>query len=80
MKKEEPKQEVKLKDPNTCEHFKEVGCIKDICTCYTLVPKQETLEEREWLPIFKEYAKDNECNLYTFFNWLETNYNSPTKK
>lgn len=42
--------------------------------------KQATIEEREWLPIFKEYVKDNECNLYTFFNWLETNYNSPTKK
>jgi hypothetical protein len=25
---------------NTCEHFKEVGCIKDICTCNT-GPKQE---------------------------------------
>jgi hypothetical protein len=42
--------------------------------------REETLEEREWFPIFKEYVKDNECNLYTFFNWLETNYNSPTKK
>jgi len=31
------KKEIQLKDPNTCEHFKEVGCIKDICTCYTLV-------------------------------------------
>ena len=34
------KQEIQLKDPNTCEYFKEVGCIKDICTCYTLVSKQ----------------------------------------
>jgi len=33
---EEPKQE--------CEHIKEYGCIKDICTCNT-GPKQETLEE-----------------------------------
>ena len=36
----EPKEErkyVQLKDPNTCEHYiKEVGCIKDICSCYTL--------------------------------------------
>lgn len=43
--KEESKQEIQLKDPNTCEHFKELGCIKDICTCYTLVSKQETLDE-----------------------------------
>lgn len=28
--------EIQLKDPNTCEHFKEVGCVKDICDCYTL--------------------------------------------
>jgi hypothetical protein len=35
--KEEPKQE-------SCEYIKEVGCIKDICTCNT-GPKQETLEE-----------------------------------
>jgi hypothetical protein len=45
--------EIQLKDPKTCEHFKEVGCIKDICTCYTLVPNQETLEEptmiTDWL-------------------------------
>lgn len=27
-----------------CEHLKEVGCIKNICTCNT-GPKQETLEE-----------------------------------
>ena len=52
-------------------------CTLGRCDCKS---KQETLEEREWLPIFNEYVKDNECNLYTFFNWLETNYNSPTKK
>jgi hypothetical protein len=34
--------EIQLKDPNTCEHFKEVGCVKDICTCYTLENQQET--------------------------------------
>lgn len=54
LPKEEPKQEtfnlkkglkeIQLQDPNTCERYKEVGCIKDICTCYTLVPKQETIE------------------------------------
>ena len=43
--------EVQLKDPNTCENYKEVGCLKDVCDCYTLVAKQETLEE-----IFKEAA------------------------
>jgi hypothetical protein len=37
--------EIKLKDPNTCEHYKEIGCIKNICDCYTLVSKQETLEK-----------------------------------
>lgn len=68
--KEEPKQEsfnskrglkeVQLKDPSNCEYYKEVGCIKHICTCYTLIPKeskeqtveeyekQETLEEASW--------------------------------
>ena len=29
--------EIKLKNPKECEYFKEVGCIKDICTCYTLL-------------------------------------------
>jgi len=46
--------EVQLKEPNTCEHYKEVGCIKDVCNCYTLISKQETLEEfiiREGYPI-----------------------------
>jgi hypothetical protein len=37
--------EVQLKDPNTCEYFKEVGCMKNTCSCYTLTPKKETLEE-----------------------------------
>ncbi len=37
--------EVQLKDPNTCEYYKEFGCVKDICNCYTLISKQETLEE-----------------------------------
>jgi hypothetical protein len=39
------KKEIQLKNPNTCEHYKEVGCVKDICECYTLVPKQETIEQ-----------------------------------
>jgi hypothetical protein len=30
--------EQKIKDPHTCEHYNEVGCIKDICTCYSLTP------------------------------------------
>jgi len=29
--------ELQLKDPNTCENFKEFGCIKDNCTCYILI-------------------------------------------
>ncbi len=36
-----PKEETKQE---SCEYIKEVGCIKDICTCNT-GPKQETLEE-----------------------------------
>jgi hypothetical protein len=35
--------EVKLKDFKNCENYKEIGCIKDICDCYTLIT--ETLEE-----------------------------------
>lgn len=39
--------ELQLKDPNTCENFKEFGCIKDNCNCYILIDgsKQETIEE-----------------------------------
>jgi hypothetical protein len=33
-----------LTEVNTCKHLKEVGCIKDICTC-NKGPKHETLEE-----------------------------------
>ena len=43
--KEKPKQE-------SCEYIKEVGCIKDICTCNT-GPKQETLEQAA-----KEFLKN----------------------
>lgn len=42
------KKEIKLKDPNTCEHYKEVGCIKDICTCYTLVESTPMQQFAEW--------------------------------
>lgn len=37
--------EVQLKDPNICGNYKEVGCVKDVCDCYTLVSKEETLQE-----------------------------------
>jgi hypothetical protein len=53
---------------------------RSIIELKNLRSKQESIEEREWLPIFKEYTKDNESNLFTFFNWLETNYNPPIKK
>ncbi len=43
-------------------------------------PKQETWEERKWLEIFREYTKYKKSNLFMFFDWLETNYNPPTKK
>jgi len=40
-----PMQELKLKEEpkQQCEHIKEYGCIKDICTCNKV--KQETIEE-----------------------------------
>jgi hypothetical protein len=44
--------EVQLKDPNTCEHYKEFGCIKDICSCYILKHKEETLEDELWSNVF----------------------------
>jgi len=46
---DEPKQEI-------CEHIKEYGCIKDICTCNT-GPKQETLRE------------DNQDTAIRFLEW-----------
>jgi len=63
---------------NTCEHFKEVGCIKDICTCNT-GPKQESVEEaaERWydsteenkgfpkMRAFKEGAKWQEQRMYS---------------
>jgi len=42
-------EEIHLKDPNTCEHVKHVGCIKDICTCYTLVPKTQEISGKAYL-------------------------------
>jgi hypothetical protein len=32
-------EQVILKDPNTCGNYTEVGCVKDICKCYTFEPK-----------------------------------------
>ena len=37
------KVEIHLKNPNECEHNVEVGCIKDVCDCYTLVSSEEEL-------------------------------------
>jgi hypothetical protein len=42
---ENNKKEIQLKNPATCEHYKELGCVKAICECYTLVPKKETIED-----------------------------------
>jgi len=30
--------EKRIKNTHTCEHYNEVGCIKDICSCYSLTP------------------------------------------
>jgi hypothetical protein len=49
----EPKQII-LKDPNTCDYYKEVGCIKDVCDCYTIITKQETIEE-----VAEKFYEDN---------------------
>lgn len=53
--KEEPKQEI-------CEYLKEVGCIKDICSCNTGL-KQETLEE-----FAKRRVNEEKLNTYTPYN------------
>jgi hypothetical protein len=53
---EEPKKHV-------CEHFKEVGCIKDICTCNT-GPKQETLEEAAKRTYQKGLQDDIDLSFY----------------
>lgn len=38
-------EEIRSPEFGNCQHFKEVGCIKDICTCYTFKIKVETLSE-----------------------------------
>jgi hypothetical protein len=47
---------------------------------YKLAQETRNNGEIKWLDIFKEYTKDSDSNIFSFFNWLETNYNSPTKK
>jgi DNA-directed RNA polymerase subunit H (RpoH/RPB5) len=42
-------EQVILKDPNSCEHYIEVGCIKDICTCYTFRLKTTTINNKTYL-------------------------------
>jgi len=42
-------EQVVLKDPNSCEHYIEVGCIKDICTCYTFRLKTITINNKIYL-------------------------------
>ena len=69
--------EVQLKDPNNCEHYKEFGCIKGICSCYILKHKQETIEEaaenflnnsrlRNYKVLFIEGAKSDAAKDYWF--------------
>lgn len=48
-----------------CEHLKEVGCIKNICTCNT-GPKQETLEEAAEYKVTKEALKFAKTICYAF--------------
>jgi hypothetical protein len=57
---DEPKQEI-------CEHIKEYGCIKDICTCNT-GPKQETLEETAL-----EYASEKLGRIVPIYKELDAN-------
>jgi hypothetical protein len=42
-------EQVILKDPNSCEHYIEVGCIEDICTCYTFRLKTTTTNGKIYL-------------------------------
>lgn len=62
--------EVQLKNPNDCEHFKEVGCIKDICTCYTLVETDEEKAEIYAKQMWGEYY-DNEYDTGTDLTYGE---------
>jgi hypothetical protein len=51
------------KPKQTCEHIKEYGCIKDICTCNT-GPKQETLEEAAKRTYQKGLQDDIDLSFY----------------
>jgi hypothetical protein len=42
-------EQVILKDPNSCEYYIEVGCIEDICTCYTFRLKTTTVNNKTYL-------------------------------
>jgi hypothetical protein len=42
-------EQVILKDPNSCEHYIEVGCIENICTCYTFRLKTTTINNKTYL-------------------------------
>jgi hypothetical protein len=65
--------EVQLKDPNNCEHYKEFGCIKDICSCYILKDKEETIEDELWGNVF---AKIRQYGLnYIVLGILKQNFN-----
>ena len=48
-------EQVILKDPNSCEHYIEVGCIEDICTCYTFKLKTTTINNKTYLVGHYEY-------------------------
>ena len=59
------KVEIHLKNPNECEHNVEVGCIKDVCDCYTLVSSEEELlsfillaeNKKQALRMLKQWGK-----------------------
>jgi hypothetical protein len=70
------KEEIKIQCKDCSTSLEDCTCIEDTID----MKKETTLEERKWLSIFKEYTKDGESNLFMFFNWLEINYNPPTKK
>jgi hypothetical protein len=42
-------EQVILEDPNLCEHSIEVGCIENICTCYTFRLKTTTINNKTYL-------------------------------
>ena len=66
--------ELILKDPNTCEHYKEVGCVKDICTCYTLIPNKETLADKikfQMDIVAMDFENQVETSMKVFYKVLE---------